>query len=334
MALTLRTEDMDASQRREKMTPAPDTKTVRVSAVIPVFNDSERALNAVTHLSRQRLPPGGSLEIIVVDDGSTNAACAHLQRSLPVDVRLLKLPSNHGRSAARQAGIEVASGDFLLALDCDCEPSDDHFLSRHLSAMTSHTVATVGPTVGFDGGFWDRYQRAASRRRQRMFDDGIRYTGSTSNMVVRLDALRSAGGFDLRYRNYGFEDRDLLIRLIAFGEIRWCNQAIVRHLDRLTMTSVFEKMRAAGRETSRLFATQHPSEYHALGYASIDAHERALLRWPALIVDRFLRPASRAFDMLERRRLLPWPLAFAAARLISAGSFMAGTARASLKVRL
>jgi GT2 family glycosyltransferase len=160
-----------------------------------------------------------------------------------------------------------------------------------------------------------------------MFDGGMRYTGSTSNLLVSLRALRSAGGFDLRYRNYGFEDRDLLIRLMAFGEIRWCTQAVVRHLDRLTMTSVSEKMRAAGRETSRLFATQHRSEYLALGYASIDTHERAWLRWPARVVDRFLRPASRTFDALERRNLLPWPLAFAAARLISASSFMAGTAR-------
>ena len=304
-------------------------KAIRVSAVIPVFNDSERALNAVTHIARQKLPPGCSIEIIVVDDGSRDTQSAHLECSLPAGARLVKLPKNVGRSAARQAGIDVARGHVFLAIDCDCEPADDRFLQKHLAALADGAVASTGPIVGFDGGFWDRYQREASQRRKRAFDRGAHYVGATSNLMVQLGALRSAGGFDPRFRNYGFEDRDLLIRLMAIGEIRWCDDAVVRHLDPLSMTSVSEKMRAAGRETSRRFALQHPSEYRALGYASIDTVERTWLRWPARFADGLLRPASQAFDLLERRRLLPWPVAYAAARTISAGSFMAGTARSS-----
>jgi glycosyltransferase involved in cell wall biosynthesis len=296
-----------------------------VSAVIPVFRDADRAANAAASVSAQQLPEHTSLEVIVVDDGSGDDTTDRLREVLPSTARLIALPENRGRSAARQAGIAAATGEAVLFLDCDCEPSDREFVARHLQSLATGAVASIGPVIGCDGGFWDRYQRRSSERRRMLFDKGVGYAGSSQNMMVRADALRAVGGFDTRYRHYGFEDRDLLVKLTACGTITWCDAAVIRHLDRITMSSVAEKMRAAGRETSRLFASQYPVEYRTLGYASIDAQERAWLKVPTRLLHKCPAAISRAFDCLERHRLLPWVIAFPAARVIGAASYLVGT---------
>jgi glycosyltransferase involved in cell wall biosynthesis len=297
-----------------------------VSAVIPVYRDAAGAANVARGLLEQRLPAGMSLEVIVVDDGSDDGTSSRLREFLSPAVRLLELRENRGRSAARQEGIAACTGSAVVFLDCDCEPTDREFIFRHWSALASGAVASVGPVIGLGNGFWDRYQRAASTRRRKMFDRGIPYVGSSVNMMLRTAVLREAGGFDTRYRHYGFEDRDLLIRIARLGRVAWCDDAQIRHLDRITMASVAQKMRAAGTHTSRLFASQYPAEYAALGYASIDANERAWLRPAARVLGGLPSLMARAFDGLERRRLLPWPVGFALVRIISAASYTIGTA--------
>jgi glycosyltransferase involved in cell wall biosynthesis len=294
--------------------------------VIPVFRNASGAANAANRLLEQRLPAEVSLEIIVVDDGSGDGTPSRRRELLSPAVRLLELPENRGRSAARQHGIDACTGAAVVFLDCDCEPIDGDFVVRHWRALANDAVASVGPVMGVGDGFWDRYQRAASVRRRKMFERGVPYVGSSVNMMLRTDLLRAAGGFDVRYRHYGFEDRDLLIRIARLGRVAWCEDAGVRHLDQITMVSVAEKMRAAGTTTSRLFAAQYPAEYDALGYASIDVNERAWLRPVARMLGSSPRPMARVFDRLERRRLVPWVVGFAAVRAISAVSYLVGTA--------
>ncbi|HEX6996738.1 MAG TPA: glycosyltransferase family 2 protein [Gammaproteobacteria bacterium] len=306
----------------------------RVSAIVPTYRDADRAIECASRLYEQRLPAGTVLEVIAVDDGSGEGAAEALKRGLPADTRIVLLPENRGRSAARQAGLDCASGEVALFVDSDCQPTDDRYIERHLDRLMGEAaVASVGPVIGYDGRFWDRYQRSASARRRAMFEKGVVCSGSTQNMMVVTSSLRAAGGFDVRYRQYGFEDRDLLIRMAKLGRIVWCDEAVVRHLDRICMVSVSEKMAAAARENARLFSAEHPEEYKLLGYAAIDARERPWLRLLVPVCESWRLPVSRAFDTLERKRLLPWLVAFVLARTISAASYLAGTGSAEVASR-
>lgn len=296
-----------------------------VTAIIPVYRDAERALAAVASLRAQSLPEDITLEIVVVDDGSADGSADKIRELAPA-ITVIDLISNHGRASARQAGIDAAAGEFVLFLDCDCLPVELNYVESHVRMLLSGCIASTGAVVGVGGTFWDRYQRAASNRRKRLFHQGLRASGTTSNLMVRKSALMAIGGFDLGYRQYGFEDRDLLLRLSLLGSIGWCEGATVRHMDSLSMASVASKMRIAARESAPLFAARHPEAYRALGYKSIDARMNPWLRVPASALAPIVHPLAVAFDAAERWAILPWPVAAVVARLLSAASYAAGTA--------
>jgi glycosyltransferase involved in cell wall biosynthesis len=86
----------------------------RVSIVIPNYNRAGLVGETIENLLRQTLPPA---EIIVVDDGSVDDSVKVI-RSFGARVRLLE-QSNQGPGAARNAGLAVATGDYIQFQDSD-----------------------------------------------------------------------------------------------------------------------------------------------------------------------------------------------------------------------
>ena len=86
----------------------------RVSVVIPV-RDGERYLaEAIDSALGQE---GADVDLIVVDDGSTDASAEIAARYEPA-VRVLRIPSS-GQGAARNHGVELAEGSYVTFLDAD-----------------------------------------------------------------------------------------------------------------------------------------------------------------------------------------------------------------------
>ncbi|HOM77360.1 MAG TPA: glycosyltransferase [Anaerohalosphaeraceae bacterium] len=91
-------------------------QTIQISAVIPAYNAQKYIARAIESILRQSRPAD---EIIVVDDGSTDDTAA-VVRSYGDKVRLIS-QSNGGASAARNAGIRAAKGNWIAFLDADDE---------------------------------------------------------------------------------------------------------------------------------------------------------------------------------------------------------------------
>ena len=85
-----------------------------ISVIVPVYNGARFLADAVANVLAQDYP---SLEIIVVDDGSTDDIAGAVSR-LPVDVRFFR-QENAGPAAARNRGLRDASGQFIAFLDVD-----------------------------------------------------------------------------------------------------------------------------------------------------------------------------------------------------------------------
>lgn len=293
-----------------------------ISVVIPIYNDGIRAVSATEAIMRQSLPQHFRLDIILVNDGSTDDTAALLKVCTGPATRVLTLPRNIGRSAARNAGVATAKGNVVVFMDCDCLPASG-LLEAHVAALSRGAVASTGPVAGDGAGFWTRYQSAASERRRRQHANGISYSGSSQNLAVRRDAFDKIGGFDPGYQRYGFEDRDLLLRLAELGNIAWVNEALVNHMDALTLPQVAAKMVEAGQYTSTKFAERHPAAYRALGFATIDAN----VNWWLRPIGRSIGPAAvwlsaRLDPWLDR---VPFALGIAITRTITALAYLKGT---------
>lgn len=308
------------------MVRAPGVNTAGPSVIIPTWRDSERAIALVAAL-RDAWRCDSDVDLVVVDDGSADGSDERLQSALDgvAGVRVLALPANVGRSSARNAGAEAANGEWLLFLDADCLPADPDWINAHRRCHVPGVVASTGPVLGTGRGFWSEYQARASARRARQHAAGMAYSGAGSNLAVRRSDFIACGGFDPAYRNYGFEDRDLLLRLLKRGNVAWAQEAVVRHMDTLSLASVCHKMREAGGEPARLFDHRHPDAYRRLGYARLDLRHHPNLRWPARWIEPLLAPAARWLEPTLDWRWLPFGLRAGAAKLVAGLHFMVGT---------
>src|SRR6478736_3135311 len=77
---------------------------------------------------------GFAYEVILVDDGSTDATVSQIKRFADERVRLVVLRGNHGQTAAMAAGIAEATGSYIATMDGDLQndPSDIPFMLQKL----------------------------------------------------------------------------------------------------------------------------------------------------------------------------------------------------------
>lgn len=99
---------------------------LKVSVVIAAWNSEQFISKAIDSALQQKV----SLEVIVVDDFSSDNTCEVVENYLDERVRLIKSNSNGGPGYARNIGFEAAKGKWIAILD-----SDDYFLPNRLSEM-------------------------------------------------------------------------------------------------------------------------------------------------------------------------------------------------------
>ena len=90
-----------------------------VSVIIPAYNSASTIIRALQSVATQTLAPQ---EIIVVDDASTDNTreiAANFASTSSIPLRLITQPTNSGPSAARNAGWDTATGDYIAFLDAD-----------------------------------------------------------------------------------------------------------------------------------------------------------------------------------------------------------------------
>lgn len=117
--------------------------SINVSVIIPCFNVEEFVEQCLESVVRQHFD---GLEVIAIDDASTDGTWARLQKYESLDfVRLLRLDQNVGLGAVRNMGIDLSRGEYLLFLD-----SDDWLVDGALQILRPFTQESKADLVYFD----------------------------------------------------------------------------------------------------------------------------------------------------------------------------------------
>jgi len=185
---------------------------VSVSTVIPTYNRVGLIERAIHSVLSQTYP---DLEVIIVDDGSTDDTWDRIKKLKEVDHRIkyIRHDSNRGSQAARNTGVQAAKGEYIAFLD-----SDNEWLPRKLETQMAlflegsdslgvvycgySRVATSGDVLSH---YAPQYRGLVYK--QTLVD----WLTDTSTIVVRKHILENIHGFDEKVLAY--QEWDLCIRL-------------------------------------------------------------------------------------------------------------------------
>lgn len=193
-----------------------------VSIVVPAYNE-ERYIGRLL-ASLQKLPKENILEILIVDNGSSDKTreivrIASLSASgSEQKIRLIDEPRK-GVAWARTRGVQEARGEVIAFLDADVYVTDE-WLPNLIKYFSSDKVASVsGPTYYYDVSLLTRvgvviYWWFAAVVLSRITG----YMGIFANLAIRAESLKKIGGIDTSIEFYG-DDTNVTRRLSKVGKV-------------------------------------------------------------------------------------------------------------------
>lgn len=208
----------------------PRASSPDVSVIVPVYNDGKRLALCLDALARQTLPPG-SVEIIVVDNASTEDIRPVID-GRPGVTRALE--TVRGPAAARNRGVALARGRMIAFTDADCIPDPDW-----LALGVARLEAEKG--CGLIGGRVDLFCKDSSRPALAEIYDSVTYLqqrrhvekshfAATANLFTYKAVFDDVGLFDARFPTASGEDFDWGLRVHAKGyRLVYADEARVRH---------------------------------------------------------------------------------------------------------
>jgi len=179
----------------------------KISIIIPYYNGEKYIRETLESVYRQTHQ---DFEVIIVNDGSDqNVLEASIQNMLHPNLKVIH-QENQGQSAARNNGAKLATGKYILFLDCD-DLIDQTFLAK------TYTILQQKPEVRIcysRGRFFEKTDKEWVLRPFNTYDFLIENSIPITALIYKED-FENAGGFDVRLNYY--EDWDFWITLIKNG---------------------------------------------------------------------------------------------------------------------
>jgi GT2 family glycosyltransferase len=232
----------------------------RISVVVCTYNGARTIRDCLEGLRKLEYP---NFEVIVVDDGSTDATAAIARE---YGVRLIST-ENRGLSNARNTGLEAATGEIVAYIDDDAYP-DPQWLTYLAATFLSTRHAGVGgpniPPPG-DGPIADCVANAPGGPVHVLLSDQEAEHIPGCNMAFRRIHLKAIGGFDPQFRAAG-DDVDVCWRIQQEGwTLGFSPAAVVWHHRRNSVRAYWRQQRGYGKAEA-LLERKWPEKYNATGH--------------------------------------------------------------------
>lgn len=205
-----------------------------ISVIIPCYNHGEFLPAALESIALDRNE--GRFEAIVVDDGSNDkGTIAVLERIEQQGIKVIR-QANKGLGHARNAGIAVAKGDYILPLD-----SDNQILPDVMLEIGELLDRDIHLDVGYSDGMYFGEKSGAWHVGQFSAEALVVDNYIDACAVIRKSTLTRLGGYDGEMPFMGHEDWDLWIRIwLSNGRFAYLNKVGFRY--RVRFNSMIRSM--------------------------------------------------------------------------------------------
>lgn len=210
-----------------------------------------------------------NFQIIVVIDGdidrSADVVQSYIDRGF-LNLSMIVFEENRGRVAALNAGHRAADADVLIRCDDDLQPAP-HYVQQHLSHYKDGRQVGV---IGIYNNIFPEtpYARVYGRYRDQKFREDAYATEQSKqwiywagNVSMTRELFNQLGGYDERYRLYGWEDVDMGYRVHKAGaEIIIDPQLATSHYVAATTTAIRAKRALYSGAARNIFTAKHGAE--------------------------------------------------------------------------
>ena len=204
---------------------------MKVSIIIPVYNEFRTFAAVLERVQRARLPEGCSKEIVVVDDGSTDGTSQTLDEHARSGVVTAHYSIvNSGKGTALRVGIRLATGDIVLIQDGDLEYDPDDYERIVEPIVNGEADVVYGSRFLGDPSGMARKNRLANHiltaaanllYDARITDEATAYKAFRSSVIrgIRLECRRFefCPEVTAKLRRLGYRIREVPIRYNARG---------------------------------------------------------------------------------------------------------------------
>lgn len=265
----------------------------KVSVIMPCYNDGAYMEEAIASLRAQTYE---NIELVIIDDGSDDPQTLAVLEKMKAEGALV-LHTDHLRPAgARNAGIAVATGKYILPLDSD-DTIEPTYIAQAVEVMESNenigVVYCHADLFGEQSGPWQLPDYSL----EKMLLDNVVFVTS----LFRREDWEKVGGFRTTMK-YGMEDYDFWLAILELGrEIYQLPETLFHYrIKPVSRTTRFMEDASVVKQTYRMIYQQHPVLYARY------KDEYAMILRDALIDQLFMNRAyQKSIGILNQLKRIP-----------------------------
>jgi cellulose synthase/poly-beta-1,6-N-acetylglucosamine synthase-like glycosyltransferase len=234
-----------------------------VSTIIPIYNGETDVIDLLECLKSQTYP-SGQVEYIFIDNNSQDRTFELLKnaaQTTSIKLRILQQKEIQSSYAARNTGIQTATGEILAFTDADCRPFPNWLETLIQPFVNSEIGIVAGEVEAFpSNNFLEKYaQNKEILSQKHTLAHPFCAYGQTANLAIRRHIFQQIGLFRPHLTTGG--DADICWRILQQTEwqLEYAPNAIVQHRHRSTLTQLYKQWQRYG-ESNRYLHELHGIE--------------------------------------------------------------------------
>lgn len=189
---------------------------MKISVIMPTYNRAFCISESINSVLSQNIDSSVSLELIIVDDCSTDNTFAIVEPYLSKNVIYHKNIENKGGAESRNIGVSLSTGDYLSFIDSDVVWYDNK-LSSQISNISDQNEVVYCKYRKQDGDNWivmPNNSKNGKVNKELLFDNFV----DTPSVLLSRKIFDKSGGFDSKLPR--FQDWDLFINISKFSKFK------------------------------------------------------------------------------------------------------------------